>query len=88
MAVSFERISAGDRGVGGQPARCDGSLGRKEIFQSQEEIQGQMKGVVVGEEPSSSGKLPEGWVEEGWEQAGKAKATELQKGGEMAFGFG
>lgn len=34
-AVSFERISAGDRGVGGQPTRCDGSLGRKEIFQSQ-----------------------------------------------------
>lgn len=52
-----------------------------------------MKGVGVGEEPSSSGKLPEGWVEKGWvekgwEQAGKAKATELQKGGEMAFGFG
>ena len=47
-----------------------------------------MKGVVVGEEPSSSGKLPEGWEEKGWEQADKAKATELQKGGEMAFCFG
>ena len=51
-------------------------------------VQGQKKRVVVGQEPSNSGKLPEGWEEKGWVPVGLAKATELKKGGEIAFCFG
>lgn len=40
--------------------------------------------MVVGEEPSRSGQLPERWEEKGLEQAGKA---ELQNGEAMAFHF-
>lgn len=71
MVVGLEESQLEIKGVGRQPPRCDGNLDGVRFSRVRGSV-GWGEGsrtkerVVVGQEPSSSGKLPEGQEEKGW----------------------